>query len=794
MRIELAFEIRLDADFHLGAGHGAGPLVDTALLRDGDGVPVIRGTALAGLLRDGLSRLLREPPLAAARARTCDVAAGNCRGSDPCIICRLFGSPAQPKLWRLSSARALQEGAAAVEWSDGLHSQVVRRVRVDPRTRRAEDGKLFAEEEGSSALRFRFTATRLTPDAGDEDAWDEAAALVAAARMVRHLGSGRRRGRGTCSVALVGTGPAPVRDQANLLNRFQHRWIEAGGQDAPVRPAAESRRGFARSAARSGPMRLRLLVSAQEPLLLARRAEAGHAFETMTEIPGTTLIGALAGFVAGRSALDAADDGLYRRFVEIFRQGRVRFPVLYPALRLPRSTALQLVPTLPAPLDLLTCKGFPGFESVPGDLEHHGVFAASALAEIPERCPRCAGEGYTVPLVPIGGYLPLRAQRLSPWRGATGPDRRTEMHLRLDESTGRAAAGDLYAYVAVERGSWFAGELLAESEEDWRDLCELAGLDCADGEGTFELRLGKAAARGYGRVRVEVARLSGDDDFIFCPAPLHRRVGGEARTVAMTLLTDAILTDPWGRFRQTLDEEALSELLGWEVEVLRAAAASREVDGFYGHTGLPRWRDLALRAGSAVGFRLPDGPDRDAALARLREVERDGIGLRRGEGFGRVAFNHPIYGGCADCTNSIMPTRQVEPAARSAGPDDDRARARAALETVRLTRTHFADDRWREVARWLIENAGREPKDLREELKTFGRSEALHREIGRPLKPTHFQSEDANRKGIGEVIEVLGRIGAASEGEDGLTTRQRRLAVERLSGMIAQAVGGEGRD
>lgn len=54
MTIRLSFEIQMESDYHVGAGQRAGLTVDSALLRDYDQAPILRGTILAGLLRDGL--------------------------------------------------------------------------------------------------------------------------------------------------------------------------------------------------------------------------------------------------------------------------------------------------------------------------------------------------------------------------------------------------------------------------------------------------------------------------------------------------------------------------------------------------------------------------------------------------------------------------------------------------------------------------------------------------------------------------------------------------------------------
>ncbi|MBN1920779.1 MAG: hypothetical protein JW892_06005, partial [Anaerolineae bacterium] len=66
MVLRLTFELTLKSDYHIGAGYGLGS-IDSALHRDPDGVPVLRGTTLVGLFRDALRELLQFAPLHAAR-------------------------------------------------------------------------------------------------------------------------------------------------------------------------------------------------------------------------------------------------------------------------------------------------------------------------------------------------------------------------------------------------------------------------------------------------------------------------------------------------------------------------------------------------------------------------------------------------------------------------------------------------------------------------------------------------------------------------------------------------------
>ena len=103
------------------------------------------------------------------------------------------------------------------------------------------------------------------------------------------------------------------------------------------------------------------------------------------------------------------------------------------------------------------------------------------------------------------------------------------------------------------------------------------------------------------------------------------------------------MTDTWGRFITSFSEEWLAEELALPagsiaIEQNSQALSTRVIDGFNGQHGLPRWRDIAMGAGSSVTVRLTG-----VTLDQLRQAEYQGIGLRRSEGFGRIIFNHPLY-------------------------------------------------------------------------------------------------------------------------------------------------------
>jgi len=83
--------------------------------------------------------------------------------------------------------------------------------------------------------------------------------------------------------------------------------------------------------------RFRLVVRADEPLLIARRAEAGNQFASRPVIPGSSLRGAFAWLAARRHGLSSQQNSDYQKtaayqdFVTVFLRGAVQFPFLYPA-------------------------------------------------------------------------------------------------------------------------------------------------------------------------------------------------------------------------------------------------------------------------------------------------------------------------------------------------------------------------------------------------------------------------------------------------------------------------------
>lgn len=815
MVTRLTFEIRFTSDFHVSAGHGWGSTADSALLRDADGVPVIRGTTVTGLLRDGLWRLLQLPPLQAQGYQSCrasglppQMGLEYCGQwgveAAPCPACRLFGSPAHPKQWRISSARPANLAELLppkASWArERIGGQVSQRVRVSPATRRAETAKLFSEEHGDARLCLRFTATR---DLCDTSVLDEAALLVAAARNMRELGRSRRRGQGTCTIHLIAPDALPDLQpeegqdlEAALLQRFEERWLRSAA-------AVESRAGAlaydAEKAAveADGPVRVRLVLRTDEPVLVARRAEAGSQFEGLSFITGQAVRGMLADMAARRLGLQDAgwrNNPAYEDFVSVFFGAKASFPVLYPAY----NVGAHLRPAIPAPQNLLACKTFPALTK--SRRQHSHVLVQDGASG--RRCSVCDDA-----LRPVGGYL-FYDQGWETFE----VDNRSELHIRMDPERGRVSTGALFGYVAVEAGQTFVGDLVCRDAHTWAKLLALTGLDRMDldekgiPKGITEVRIGRASRRGYGKATLRIDRPTDDGGSTWVGLPLDQRLPADPGQglLVLTLLTDAILPDRWGREWLGFEKEGgavetpaaawLSEALGAPVQVLAVFGTARPVDGFSAQLGLPRWRDVALAAGSTVVFSWPDAPE--DWQGGLRDLEEKGIGIRRNEGFGRVVVNHPVQ------TWSAMPIK-VTPIVCSEAPGLHELQAEAAFRdkwraAIRLQGRRIdqacSNQRFAALARWLHDHAEDPLDDLigqleaepHAELGAFGQPQPPlvkaigPDEYGERSKENYFYNQDKGAPGRALVADLL-------RGLKGYNAQYSAIGVLMLADRIAAA-------
>ncbi|WP_363325847.1 hypothetical protein [uncultured Caldilinea sp.] len=357
----------------------------------------------------------------------------------------------------------------------------------------------------------------------------------------------------------------------------------------------------------------------------------------------------------------------------------------------------------------------------------------------------------------LGGFISL--VRNAP-RSKHKPKQTVEMHIRIDRKSGRVNTGDLYGYVALEPGQYFVGEITCTNQSVWKALQTMAGLQP---EEVNELKLGKATQRGYGKVS---AVFRPREKSLWHLQDLSQRLTS-TQSVTMLLLSDAIVPDPWGRFWRGFDPAWLKRELRLppeaEVSIDRnedkevlAFSAARTVDAFNAKLGLPRTRDIAIVAGSSVRLTFT-GIDLSDLLKALEEAEAQGIGLRRDEGFGRVAFNHPVYQQLQGVESRMLDLSPLE-LGRASNSHPSVAILQFALDWLKKLDeqplSHFNDERFEAVARLLHTSRQTSVEAIKQELQRMGRPENL---LAMPLsgrdKPNFFETD--GKQGMEAVQRML---------------------------------------
>jgi CRISPR-associated protein Csx10 len=183
--------------------------------------------------------------------------------------------------------------------------------------------------------------------------------------------------------------------------------------------------------------------------------------------------------------------------------------------------------------------------------------------------------------------------------------------------------GAVYRYDALAAGQTFQAAIICDNDADEPTLRPLI-----DGQVT----LGGSRSGGYGRAKLSYLSSGGE-----------RRSSTEDEEeppegkLIVTLHSDVLLRDERGQF--AVDPELLRRVLKKHLQVdliLEDAFLKTGVIGGFNRTwGLPLPQALAVRMGSVLVFKAPDTYD----STLLDKLEIRGIGERRAEGFGRIAFN-----------------------------------------------------------------------------------------------------------------------------------------------------------
>jgi CRISPR/Cas system CSM-associated protein Csm3 (group 7 of RAMP superfamily) len=184
--------ITLKSDLHIGSGSGGNVWVDRAVIRSSDGMPLIPGSHLKGVVRENAEKVVELCGAFSCRAPKPDKMCPRPEQAELCAICKLFGGPQLPSSVYFSDLK-ITNNLFAAEFISGIRNN----VSLDRWRRIAKDGRLFTTEIVPAGLTFEGHidfARRLLPV--------ELSLLKRAIRLTERLGGRKSVGMGNVDINL----------------------------------------------------------------------------------------------------------------------------------------------------------------------------------------------------------------------------------------------------------------------------------------------------------------------------------------------------------------------------------------------------------------------------------------------------------------------------------------------------------------------------------------------------------------------------------------------------------------
>ncbi|MFV9506736.1 MAG: hypothetical protein AB4911_19465 [Oscillochloridaceae bacterium umkhey_bin13] len=370
----------------------------------------------------------------------------------------------------------------------------------------------------------------------------------------------------------------------------------------------------------------------EQPVLLARSTGDTNSLVSLDYLPGSAIRGMLIGRylrTAGTTD-DLAADPTARR---LFFDGGVRYLNAY------RCSATGQR-SLPTPLALLKRK-----LALPAEGSYHSYNAAhedwndERRRELEQNNDQLQRLG--IAYCTINDAAELHPVTLEPNRIAVHVQRNRELGRAVGDNTENG--GTIFKYEALAEDQTFAGVIMLDDEAD---LATIQAL-CTPAEAW----LGRSRSANYGRVRLNLGKPQSAQAWREVPNAPELEAVEAGQMLQICFLSDTLLRDGQGVALARLsaqpsikdqdkghliDDQYLSAYLGFAVRIdpARSFSAATVAGGFNQTWRLPLPQQAALKAGSVFVVY----PHKAVSRERLAQLEQTGIGERRAEGFGRIAF------------------------------------------------------------------------------------------------------------------------------------------------------------
>lgn len=372
-----------------------------------------------------------------------------------------------------------------------------------------------------------------------------------------------------------------------------------------------------------------ITLELREEAIFSKNLSPGNIYYCFDYIPGSVLWGMF--------ATRFPKDGM-ELFYQTFFSNKIVFTNLYPLTR-------DNIPTLPLPLSTFACKRKPGFDESIVDEQKHSFWDYLLNDRgIEKRCPYCKSKKKSF----SDGFYCKKGENYYSYNVSKTVD----MHNLIDDELQSTRKDALYSYEVLNKGQKFKGHMLLYGE--WNQFDEIHKL--IESINHQSIWIGKGRNNGYG---LSFIHFTGDKNYSLENKRLYANgeinLSKEKNKFTLTLILDTFLLDKYANYLTYIDEAVLFNILGSgfspeSFKLLRSFSRVREVDGFNMKHNLPKNKMIAIRKGSAFYFEYK-GSEYEKLTKRLLEIERNGIGVRKNEGYGQVVINLPYHREKQDGTN-----------------------------------------------------------------------------------------------------------------------------------------------
>ncbi len=615
---DYVLQITLQSSLTSAAGEGRVGLVDRDVAFDEVGLPILPGRRLKGLWREAYRDVAEAWAL-------------NRQSSIP--VDQIFGEPGQKpgdgdaSLY-IANAE-LQEAPSLKPWLAYLQHHKIQKLHPDDivqhfadiRTQTAIDRQTGAARENTlrltrtlqAGLVFRAPLRFVEPP---DEALLKALSLGAAA--LQHIGTARTRGLGKvcCRLLARDAGGQECDLTGQALSNDALPSITA---NSPAQPSQTPKKQTVSSPRSNSPtpthlLRYRLTLTA--PAVIPVADGDPNTVMTRQDVPGGHILGVAAWHYLRQSGHTPTD----KEFHHAFLDGGLRFLTAYPEADDPEVFD-ETQRMIPIPHSIRKLKND----------DHLVDFVEQSTEEQTQRLDRRYAK--------IEQWS-LKTQAVKTERNyhhARAGDRRKGRALGAEVADG----GAFFMYEAICAGQSFQGAVLG-SDIDLKALQTWL-------QGVNSIGIGRSRSAQYGEAKFEwidetplaLNKMPSEwDGFVDqCPSKIMPPVLDNR--LIITTLSPLLTVNDQGHSEARFPERELAEALGLDtasatkLKLSHSYTRTELVGGYHTHLRLPRQQWPAIAAGSVFVFDMQRAP-RQGVLFLL---EHDGLGLRKGEGMGRIAVN-----------------------------------------------------------------------------------------------------------------------------------------------------------